>query len=71
MILVEKDYNMSAESNNIKYDLEEELDRAAPTDPYEADPEIEEIDNYKLEQLIEEAKNFQSSFEEFKKTPFF
>lgn len=62
---------MSAESNNIKYDMEDELGKAAPADPYEADPEIEEIDNYKLEQLIEEAKSFQSSLEEFKKTPFF
>lgn len=62
---------MSAESNNIKYAMEDELNVAAPADPYEADPEIQEIDNEKLEQLIEEAKGFQSSFDDFKKTPFF
>jgi hypothetical protein len=40
---------MSAESNNIKYDAEDELNVAAPVDPYEADPQFEEIDGYKLE----------------------
>lgn len=40
---------MSAESNNIKYDAEDELNVAAPLDPYEADPQIEQIDDYKLD----------------------
>jgi hypothetical protein len=34
---------MSAESNNIKYGLEDELNIASPLNPYEDDPEIEEI----------------------------
>lgn len=40
---------MSAKSNNIKYAMEDELSKVATADPYEDDPEITEIDNYKLE----------------------
>lgn len=62
---------MSAESNNIKYGMEDELNVAAPADPYEDDPEIEEITEFRLESLIEEARKFHSSWTAFKKTEFF
>lgn len=59
---------MSTEGNNIKYSMEDELNVAAPVDPYEEDPEIEEISEGKLELLIEEARNFHTSYTAFKKS---
>lgn len=34
---------MSAQSNNIKYGMQDELDEVGSLDPYEDDPQFEEI----------------------------